>query len=679
MFYHLTYEGAVDPSAVSSPVELRALETQINEVCTPHTRHATRVCACRGGSNPVADRPHGRSRHLHPPPALRPACLPTSIGGLLSSSLQPPLAPQRSSPGMPHIPHMSHVTCHMLSPSPSSPLLPPFCLPTAPQFGQTPKQLFTAPHPPRLARPPPPDPASVFAGLEPSTPTTSAAAAARPGAGGGGTGYGEGEGGSRDLALSLLATIIAAAAAAPPPPGPAPSAAPASGLRADTSNQPAAASASAATAKAAAAAATSPGAPAPSAPSPSPPPPGQPPMSPGAAAPAAASGLAGGASAAAALLSSFLRVGRYQPAAGHAAPPSPGSGGGGSGGGGMRTAASEPMLSEASPSAVAGQARTASAGLDAVGAAGPPQGQGGGLAAGLGSLLGAAWPLGGRAAGASGAAAGGAAARDAVAAAQAARGAVAGWGGASGGAQGWGARCAARGGGGGWLRRVAAAPLGRAPLAAVAAGRGGALYAVGAGGVRVAALERDAAGGVRCEVRPHAPSAARPHLQCSCLLLPHLHAPFLATACRGVTRRAKGVWLASRPQVVRSAAPPGEPQCLALLPLPGWGLGSGSGGSAPSAPPDAAAAAEAAPSSRPSRHELLALCGCADRRVLAYAPDVGRVVGSWCAWEWGCTRFPGARWAAGGCGSAVGCAAVDGRMDTRVAQCGALLAGPPAA
>ncbi|GLI70367.1 hypothetical protein VaNZ11_015146 [Volvox africanus] len=115
VFYYLTYEGAVDVATVSSPIELKALETQINE------------------------------------------------------------------------------------------------------FGQTPKQLFTTPHPPRLVYPPPPDPATIFpedrSDAAAAAGPAAAAAAAGPAGGGGGTGYGgEGDASNRDLALALLSTIMAAAA-----------------------------------------------------------------------------------------------------------------------------------------------------------------------------------------------------------------------------------------------------------------------------------------------------------------------------------------------------------------------------------------------------------------------------------------------------------------------------------
>ncbi len=47
MFFHLTYEGAVDVDAVTSPVELKALETQINEFGqTPKQARAISYAAC---------------------------------------------------------------------------------------------------------------------------------------------------------------------------------------------------------------------------------------------------------------------------------------------------------------------------------------------------------------------------------------------------------------------------------------------------------------------------------------------------------------------------------------------------------------------------------------------------------------------------------------------------------
>lgn len=47
VFFHLTYEGAVDVDAVTSPVELKALETQINEFGqTPKQARAVLNAAC---------------------------------------------------------------------------------------------------------------------------------------------------------------------------------------------------------------------------------------------------------------------------------------------------------------------------------------------------------------------------------------------------------------------------------------------------------------------------------------------------------------------------------------------------------------------------------------------------------------------------------------------------------
>jgi len=97
------------------------------------------------------------------------------------------------------------------------------------EFGQTPRQLFTSPHPRRAVLPPPPDPATVFG----------AAAGGGGGggggrSGGGGGGAGEGDANSAALAAALLEILAAAtagggaaAAAAAAPAEAAPDAAPA--------------------------------------------------------------------------------------------------------------------------------------------------------------------------------------------------------------------------------------------------------------------------------------------------------------------------------------------------------------------------------------------------------------------------------------------------------------------
>lgn len=98
------------------------------------------------------------------------------------------------------------------------------------EFGQTPTQLFTHPHPPRMVCPPAPDPATVFdppAATAAAALSSTAAAAGPPrsasgtrggahaavGAQGGAAGGVAGsEAGVRALALALISTVIAAAA-----------------------------------------------------------------------------------------------------------------------------------------------------------------------------------------------------------------------------------------------------------------------------------------------------------------------------------------------------------------------------------------------------------------------------------------------------------------------------------
>ncbi|KAF8059207.1 lvsF [Scenedesmus sp. PABB004] len=86
------------------------------------------------------------------------------------------------------------------------------------EFGQTPAQLFTAPHPPRLVAPPAPDPATVFA-----PPAPAGGGGGVEGGGGGAAALGGGgsksrlKGGGEDAAgnaicLALLKSIVAAAA-----------------------------------------------------------------------------------------------------------------------------------------------------------------------------------------------------------------------------------------------------------------------------------------------------------------------------------------------------------------------------------------------------------------------------------------------------------------------------------
>jgi hypothetical protein len=79
------------------------------------------------------------------------------------------------------------------------------------EFGQTPKQLFTFPHPPRLVQPPAPDPATVFSALEQvtTTPTSSSSSSSSSKA--------RLKGGGEDAAggaicFALLKTVLAAAA-----------------------------------------------------------------------------------------------------------------------------------------------------------------------------------------------------------------------------------------------------------------------------------------------------------------------------------------------------------------------------------------------------------------------------------------------------------------------------------
>ncbi|KAG2501969.1 hypothetical protein HYH03_000465 [Edaphochlamys debaryana] len=485
VFFHLTYEGAVDPASITSPVELKALETQINE------------------------------------------------------------------------------------------------------FGQTPKQLFTSPHPPRLVCPPAPDPASVF-------PAEAGGAGSGAAAVSGSAGYGgEGDAGNRDLALALLATIMAAAAAVPEPPATSgPPASPSAaaddgGSGAATPGIASAASHNVASPKPTPAAAAAPTTMAsvlaavmghghagggsggvksppstPASPAPTPPPPPHTPTT----ATAAASAVS---AAAASLMSGFFKLARYQQPAGSrpgsalasaASGPPPGS----------DQASADPSLHGASPSSHLHGAQSEPP-LPSYDPASP-------------SISGSGAPS--TTASASATASGydrassGLAADAAAAALPGTSGRVSASGGGGGGEAyewswsrsradwGWGGRCVRP------FRAVAWSQLTKGPLAAVAAGRNGHLYCVGQQGVRVVA---EAAAGPAT-----APAAAE------------------AGGAGGLA-------------VVRSAQLDGDLLSLALLPTPAPSGAAGGGGAAAGS----------------SRHGVLMLAGSHNGRVFAYSPDAGRVVGAW--------------------------------------------------
>ncbi len=139
---------------------------------------------------------------------------------------------------------------------------------------------------------------------------------------------------------------------------------------------------------------------------------------------------------------------------------------------------------------------------------------------------------------------------------------------------GWGARCTRP------FATVATATPSRGSLAAVAAGRNGYLYCVGQGGVRVLA-EPPTNGG------------------------------------KGGGGGANGL------TVVRSAQLDGELLALALLPAAST---PGEPGSSAGAKADDASGVLAP---RPAVRHPLMLAGSHNRKVYAYAPDVGRVVGCW--------------------------------------------------
>ncbi|GFR43449.1 hypothetical protein Agub_g4532, partial [Astrephomene gubernaculifera] len=564
VFFHLTYEGAVDVASVTSPVDLKALETQINE------------------------------------------------------------------------------------------------------FGQTPKQLFTTPHPPRLVCPPAPDPATVFPDEDGAAAAAVAAARARGGGGAAGgaagaaggcnsTGYGgEGDAGNRDLALALLSTIMAAAA---------PEYGAGGGAVAEAEGFSGGAAGIAAPAAAAAQQLQSP-------PRPQTPPPSS----------AAGSSSAGGGGGASSLFSSFLKLGRYQqqqqrgtslssspsppppPQQGSSltsaasAPPggigvgvgsaaggasasngSSNNGGGGGGGGGAprfaspwslmgaltglpgprRPSSSAPQPEEATDGSNGGGTAHGMPNINLIGSAQaavavPPAGTGtandvaestaaaiDGVAASVSS--GGEDVLGITPGGAVAAAVvaelglgpsnGGGEARGTESprndASSCATAWMADWG--------WGARCRRP------FRAVAWSQLTRGSLAAVASGRNGYLYCVGADGIRIV---RDAASSHSTDDSAAAAAAT----------------PADASGCQV--------------SVVRSAKLDGELMSLALLPVGSAGATAGATVTSPRTRLAESSPGKGAlhphlqhPQQQQQRHNRLLLAGCHNRKVYAYSADAGRVVG----------------------------------------------------